>query len=266
MSKNKGRISSDNYDIMLVLTSHPDKPIIYLSKDYGITGFKWELREEVIVTYPVTRLDAEVTVIPKGVDIEFATKKENLDDLMMLFLTQHALSLGRYATNENFGLKLMGNTMLGANLRTNPSNNKPEDQVKEGKRDNHVANGVSIFNNNSSVHYVTPTFDLIVRIKHFVVDTYTSTDVYTNLEEGFIFKNVKLFSPAQAVSENSSNIEESFKAFAGWVQILNTSKKENRWTQYLTEMVSYQFTEKTPEKIPYLNRRIVNPNNKKFIK
>lgn len=268
MSKNKGRISSDNYTIKLVCQSHKDRPVFNLTELFGLTSFKWELVEEEITFTPITRLDPETIIIPKGVKMEFATKKENLDDIMTLLITQNSLALGNNATKKNFGLKTTKRTPLGINLRTDPKNNQFGEKDSQ-KLLRHVARGVSIFNNSNSVHYVYPTYDLVCTIKHLTVMDLSDYDLQL-LEEEIIFKNVKLFAPTQSVTENSSDIEETFKGVAGWVELKESdnkqSKKENRFTQIVTEMVDFQFTNNKPESLEYLNRRITNPDNKNFIK
>ena len=234
--KNSGRLSSDNYSIVLVF-KRLDNKMLDLTEHFGITNFEWESRDEITIRNPITRIDPIAILTQNGVDFSLESKKENLDDLMDLLLSQQNLYYGAGADGKKPTIS------LGANKRSNSSA---------------IKNGVSIFNDVSSKNTVAPIYDLIIKISHYDIDGDSE-----NKTELLTFKDVIFYKPFQRVSENSSSISEGFKGFASRIITGGGTKDISTFNDIVEKTFLEEFnTEKDAEDFP---RRVINPDNNDLI-
>lgn len=240
--QNNARITADNYELELIsrvkvgsnVFSDTEK-IIYLTRDYGVTSFSWDSRDELIVKKPCTRLEPISCVEQNGVDLDFKFNKENLDDIMQLMIRQHQHYYGNIARDGS------PNPSIGVNKTS-------EEIVEKGTLNSDLSNSTN-FNGNGN-QYIVPTYDLRVKIKHYIYSR--------NRSESILFRNVTLYKPYQRTSENSAFIEEGFKGFASTIDIENLVDEANNYYDLVTNNVDYYSTSKTGK---HVRRLILNTSD-----
>ncbi len=248
-TKNKGRLTSDNYQIILHIFINDKRESVDLTEKFGITSFDWESRDEIKVWKPITRIEPISEIIQNGFDLSFGSKKENMDDFMDLLLAQHSMYYGNFF-KQDFRYEEAGfseQAPIGINLRTDI--NKPQ-EVKDGS---------TIFDKFNMSTYVAPIYSLEVRIKHFNLNKDGE-----NIHEAILFKDVRFYKPFQKVSENSASIEEGFKGFASTVIGLTGLKLESTMSRKVEKKINYEFTKES--QVTYFTRRVINGDNKNLIK
>lgn len=200
------RLLSDNYNAYLIPKRANGSRIDDLALNLGELGLKevsWEARDEVNIFKPITRREEICIVECNGFDFDLKFGK-NSSDLMYLWLGQHALYHG-----QKFGLDVEKKTFrreseavkLGEQLKTP---NFRQENIK-------ISDVVSVWHDLIRHENLVPTYDLKINIQHF-----------NTLIETYYFKEFSFYKPKQNVSENSSEIEESVKGFASWVELGGT--------------------------------------------
>lgn len=240
--QNKARITADNYELELISrvkvgsNSYADEEkIFYLTRDYGVTSFGWDSRDELIVKKPVTRLEPISCVEQNGFDLDFKFNKENLDDLMQLMLRQHQHYYGTLNTDGT------PNPYIGVNRTSS-------EVLEKGTINSDLSNTSNFVGNGNQ--FIVPTYDLRVKIKHYIFSN--------NRTESILFQNVTLYKPYQKVSENSSFIEEGFKAFASTVDIEKAVAENNNFFDNVIKNVDYYSSSPTGK---HIRRLVLNADN-----
>lgn len=239
----RNRILSDNYVVWL--KGRISKGDNYLTpytveinlSDYGLKGFKWESRDEIETRNVCTRLEEIATVRHKGYDIELSWQK-NAPDLMRIMLDQHAMQYGNlYNETANVSTSYQRRTDLSK--IGSPSEKKNIISTSQPL----------VINNNERIYYVQPKFSLLVEIQHVS----TKKEIYE-------FIDVLLYKPSQSVSDNSSEIEESIKAFSPIINNLSIIDPYKNDIYFLAQnMLNRYMTQNPPsEGLGQLDRKIIH--------
>lgn len=242
----KTRLLSDNFNAYLIPKDSNGTPLNGYALNLGNLGLKrikWDMRTESIKFTPVTRRDEICIVKFMGFDFEFSFGKNSFD-MMYLMLGQHA-----YNHAQAFGLSL-DNLSFKLQSESSDIGIQKRTEFKEGKQIlSTVASNWDSQNRNIRTENISPKYDLKINIQH-----------YNTLIESYLFKNFTLESGSQETEENSSDISESFKGHAGWVELVGTEIPNFSTIKILQESYNREINDGTKSL-----RKVSNSKNLKLL-